>query len=142
MKIRLNFLVVAILAPNISWADTSNCYSIKDSDLKNSCLAVTKNEKSRCYAIKGRDLKNICLAQVGKEKSRCYSIKDRDQKHVFGISKDRRLQLEAATEATEMTIPHRSPKDAQVSVRESVPGLVLDPKNRLDEYPRPRSQCP
>ena len=80
VRIYLTFLGMVILAPDVCWADASNCYSIKDADLKNSCLAVTKNEKARCYSIKDRDLKNGCLAQVGNETSRCYSIKDRDQK--------------------------------------------------------------
>jgi hypothetical protein len=80
MKILISFLGISVLAPAISWADASNCYSIKSPDLKNHCLATTKDEKSRCYAIKDPDMKNSCLAKVGKEKSRCYSIKDRDQK--------------------------------------------------------------
>lgn len=81
MKISLGLLLMSTLLPTIGWAGPSNCYSIKDSDLKHQCLAITKNSKSRCYSIKNKDLKNSCLAQVGNQKSRCYSIKDKDLKN-------------------------------------------------------------
>ena len=80
MKIRLGVLLLAMLLPVTASAGSSSCYSIKDSDLKHQCLAITKNSKSRCYSIKDKDLKNSCLAQVGSQKSRCYSIKDKDLK--------------------------------------------------------------
>jgi hypothetical protein len=72
--------LVAVLSPAMALADASQCYAIKNVDMKNNCLATVNHDKSRCYSIKDRDLKNSCLAQVGKDKSRCYSIKDRDQK--------------------------------------------------------------
>lgn len=80
MKVNPGLLILAVLLPAVAWADVSQCYVIKNADLKNNCLAKIKHDKSRCYAIKDRDLKNSCLAQVGNDKSRCYSIKDRDQK--------------------------------------------------------------
>ncbi len=81
VKIRAVILLLAVSLPLAGWAGPSNCYSIKDSDLKHQCLAITKNSKSRCYSIKNKDLKNSCLAQVGNQKSRCYSIKDKDLKN-------------------------------------------------------------
>jgi hypothetical protein len=81
MKKKLSAVLTALaLAPIVSFGASSQCYSIKDSDLKNQCLAETRNEKSRCYSIKNADLKNSCLARVGGNKSQCYSIKDKDQK--------------------------------------------------------------
>ena len=78
-RITLLVLLTALL-PSAGWADSSKCYSIKDSDMKNDCLASTKNDKSKCYSIRDADTKNSCLARVGKEKSKCYSIKDKDDK--------------------------------------------------------------
>ncbi len=81
MTLRTAMLLTALLSPVPGLAGSSHCYAIKDADLKNQCLAITKNSISRCYAIKDNDLKNGCLAQVGGQKNRCYSIKDNDLKH-------------------------------------------------------------
>ena len=80
MKLFISVLAITTLLPALAWADSSRCYSIKNSDLKNHCLATTKHEKSRCYSIKDSDMKNSCLAEVGNQRSRCYSIKNPDQK--------------------------------------------------------------
>ena len=38
------------------------CYSIREADSKNLCLAQIKNQKSYCYSIQSSDIKNQCLA--------------------------------------------------------------------------------
>ena len=38
------------------------CYSIREPDSKNLCLAQIKNQKSYCYSIQSNDIKNHCLA--------------------------------------------------------------------------------
>jgi predicted nuclease of predicted toxin-antitoxin system len=81
MFLRMTTLLAMMLLPYASIAQSSQCYSIKDADLKNECLAITKGNPSQCYSIKGKDLKNSCLARVKDQKSRCYSIKDKDQKY-------------------------------------------------------------
>lgn len=42
----------------------SYCYSIKDSDNKNYCLARLTGQQSYCYSIKASDRKSECLAFV------------------------------------------------------------------------------
>jgi hypothetical protein len=73
--------LVWILSFNISFANSSNCYAIKNTDAKNFCLAISQQQASYCYSIKENDEKNMCLAQVKKHKSSCYSIKSSDQKN-------------------------------------------------------------
>ena len=60
--------------------DPSRCYSIKDADLRQSCLAETRNNKGTCYSIKDADRRQLCLAQTTGQKSICYNIKDKDKK--------------------------------------------------------------
>ena len=80
-RIPIAVFLITALFPLLGYgAAASECYSIKDSDLKNQCIAETSNNKSRCYSIKNADLKNSCLARVGDNKSRRYSIKEKDQK--------------------------------------------------------------
>ena len=62
-------------------ANESHCYSIKNSDAKNSCLALAKHQDSYCYSIRESDAKNLCLAQIKNQKSYCYSIKSNDTKN-------------------------------------------------------------
>ncbi len=73
--------LVWILSFNISFANSSNCYAIKNTDAKNFCLAISQQQASYCYSIRVNDEKNMCLAQVKKHKSSCYSIKSSDQKN-------------------------------------------------------------
>ena len=78
---RLAFLVAVLLANPVM----ANCYSIRNSDEKNLCLAETKGVTSYCYSIKAADKKNLCLAKVRKDESRrnwCYAIKDTDARNV------------------------------------------------------------
>jgi hypothetical protein len=62
----------------VARASETDCYSIKDQDRKNLCLATSKRQASYCYAIKNADSKSMCLARVDLKKSHCYSIKDKD----------------------------------------------------------------
>ncbi|NBY63753.1 MAG: hypothetical protein EBQ70_06520 [Betaproteobacteria bacterium] len=79
---RMGFVwFVWILSFNISFANSSNCYAIKNTDAKNFCLAISQQQASYCYSIRESDDKNMCLAQVKKQKSSCYSIKSSDQKN-------------------------------------------------------------
>ena len=66
------------LGCGVAQASETDCYSIKDQDRRNLCLATSKRQVSYCYAIKNADNKNMCLARVGLKKSNCYSIKDKD----------------------------------------------------------------
>lgn len=76
------WVLLAIFFPAaLVHADASRCYSIKDKDLRQYCLATAQGRKSRCYAIRDKDQKNLCLAQLGSQKSRCYSIQDKDRKN-------------------------------------------------------------
>jgi len=48
----------------MSSRQNSYCFSVKDADTKNMCLANVMKEKSYCYSIKLHDMKQQCLAQV------------------------------------------------------------------------------
>lgn len=64
----------------------SNCYSIKDKDLKNACLGMTTYE-SNCYSIQNNDLKKLCIGK-SKYPNECYGIQDKDLKSTcVGITK-------------------------------------------------------
>jgi len=73
--------IILLLTTPIAQANDSHCYSIKNSDQKNYCLALAKDKDSYCYSIQESDSKNLCLAQVKKQKSYCYSIKASDSKN-------------------------------------------------------------
>lgn len=56
--------VVAILVAGVAvtgpaTAQDSHCYSIRDNDEKNYCLALAKRQDSYCYSIRSQDDKNI-----------------------------------------------------------------------------------
>ncbi len=74
-------LGILLLGSGSALANESNCYSIKNNDSKNFCLANAKNQKSYCYSIQESDTKNFCLAKVGHQKSYCYSIRANDPKN-------------------------------------------------------------
>jgi hypothetical protein len=74
-------LGILLLGSGNALASESYCYSIKNSDSKNYCLANAKNQKSYCYSIQESDTKNFCLAKVGHQKSYCYSIRANDPKN-------------------------------------------------------------
>jgi len=73
--------IVLLLTTSNAQANDSHCYSIKNSDQKNYCLALAKHQDSYCYSIQESDSKNLCLAQVKNQKSYCYSIKVSDSKN-------------------------------------------------------------
>jgi hypothetical protein len=73
-------LVLLFTTPKVH-ANDSHCYSIKNSDQKNYCLALAKHQHSYCYSIHESDAKNLCLAQIKNQKSYCYSIKSSDSKN-------------------------------------------------------------
>ena len=73
--------VVLLLTTHRVHANDSHCYSIQNSDTKNSCLALAKHQDSYCYSIRESDTKNLCLAQIKNQKSYCYSIKSSDTKN-------------------------------------------------------------
>jgi len=64
-----------------STASESQCYSIRDNDRKNLCLASVKQQPSYCYSIQESDTKNVCLAQVKGQRSYCYSVRNADLKN-------------------------------------------------------------
>ena len=81
------FLYLYLIATSNA-ANDSYCHSIRNSDQKNFCLALAKNQDSYCYSIREPDSKNLCLAQTKNQKSYCYSIKTSDIKnHCIAILK-------------------------------------------------------
>jgi hypothetical protein len=47
----MKFLMMLVLLTSFSVeANESHCYAIKNSDSKNSCLALAKNQDSYCYS--------------------------------------------------------------------------------------------
>jgi hypothetical protein len=69
-----------MLLATVAHAQASHCYSIKNQNRKNYCLAQVKEERSYCYSIKEQDLKNFCLAEVSGQRSYCYSIRSLDNR--------------------------------------------------------------
>jgi len=78
---KLLLLLLFICSASLSFADSSHCYSIQNSDQKNYCLGMSKNDASYCYSIREDGVKNLCLAQVKRDKSYCYSIHSSDMKN-------------------------------------------------------------
>jgi hypothetical protein len=62
-------------------AGESHCYSIRNADEKNLCLAQVRQKESPCYSIRDADTKAWCLASVSRKRSHCYSIRRQDQKN-------------------------------------------------------------
>jgi len=81
MKFQTTLTVLLISFTSIAFAGSASCYSIKNKDKKNLCLAEAKQKKSYCYSIGDRDKKNLCLAVIGKQKSYCYIISSSEDKH-------------------------------------------------------------
>ena len=69
-------VAVVSLGSGSAWA--SDCESIRDSDARNHCRAVSKGEKSACESIRDSDKRNFCRAVAGGGRSACESIKDSD----------------------------------------------------------------
>jgi hypothetical protein len=70
----------AAAAPAI--ASESACYSIRDSDRRNMCLAQAKRQDSYCHSIRNSDDRHMCLAVIKKRRSDCYSIRSNDQRNM------------------------------------------------------------
>lgn len=77
----LPVVLVLAAAPQPALASESSCYSIRDADRKNVCLAMAKQQASYCYSVRDSDDKNMCLAQVKGQRSQCYSIRSADLKN-------------------------------------------------------------
>lgn len=77
----MKYLFMVLFIGFIPTLVMANCYSIRDNDLKNNCLAMDKNNSSYCYSIKDNDMKNYCLAKIQQSRSYCYSIKNSDIKN-------------------------------------------------------------
>ena len=75
------FLIASTTFPLIALSSDSHCYSIKNRDQKNYCIALAKQQGSYCYSIQESDSKNLCLAQVKNQPNYCYNIKSSDSKN-------------------------------------------------------------
>ena len=67
----IGLLAVILLGPAQAATDPSRCYAIRDADMRNACLAETRDDKGQCYAIKDHDRRQLCLAQTTGQKSTC-----------------------------------------------------------------------
>ena len=75
------FLLTGLaLSPAQGSTDPSRCYAIRDPDLRNACLAETRDSKGQCYAIKDHDRRQLCLAQTTGQNSTCYNVRDKDRR--------------------------------------------------------------
>ena len=73
-------LAASLLSQARAATDPSRCYAIREPDLRNACLAETRDSKGTCYAIKDPDRRQLCLAQTTGQKSNCYNVRDKDRK--------------------------------------------------------------
>ena len=73
--------ILFLIIIGLPLAAKADCYSIRDTDLKNNCLAEQKKEAFYCYSVQDADMKNYCLAKVKQEKVYCYSLKNQDKKN-------------------------------------------------------------
>jgi hypothetical protein len=78
LVIKTNLLTLGLVIASLAHAD---CYSIKDSDNNNICLAKTKNQSGYCYSVRDGDIKNNCLAEVKQKRSYCYNIRSNELKN-------------------------------------------------------------
>lgn len=76
--LRITLLAFGLMIASVAHAD---CYSMKNSDYKNVCLAKTKNQSSYCYSVRDSDIKNNCLAILKKQRSYCFNIRSNDLKN-------------------------------------------------------------
>lgn len=76
----LFLLAASAMSPAQAATDPSRCYAIREPDLRNACLAETRDNKGTCYAIKDPDRRQLCLAQTTGQKSTCYNVRDKDRK--------------------------------------------------------------
>jgi hypothetical protein len=62
MKIAI--VLSSLFSLGLVWANTPACFSIRDPDRKNVCLAMSSRQNSYCFSVKDADTKNMCLANV------------------------------------------------------------------------------
>jgi hypothetical protein len=75
---KITLLALGLMIASVAYAD---CYSIKNADNKNVCLAKTKNKSGYCYSVRDADIKNNCLAEVKQKRSYCYNIRNNELKN-------------------------------------------------------------
>lgn len=81
LSITCMFLLAANELPPVQAAtDPSRCYAIRGPDLRNACLAETRDNKGTCYAIKDPDRRQLCLAQTTGQRATCYTVRDKNQR--------------------------------------------------------------
>lgn len=51
-----------------------SCYSIKNENMKNACLANALKKENHCFAITNGDSRNLCLGVVRKNEANCFGI--------------------------------------------------------------------
>ncbi|MBI3714043.1 MAG: hypothetical protein HY253_13925 [Burkholderiales bacterium] len=78
--VKLTFVTNLQLVQLVGYKDSSDRYSIGDSDNKNPCQGSVKKNASYRYSINKSDPKNASLAEVKGEISYYYLICDSDQK--------------------------------------------------------------
>lgn len=75
-------LLLGLTLFSISTVAFADCYTIREIDSKNYCLAKTHNQSSYCYNIHNSDIKNYCLAVLHNQRSYCYNIRNNDMKNM------------------------------------------------------------
>jgi hypothetical protein len=78
--VKIAITLLCLIMTGLAWANTPACFSIRDPDRKNVCLAMSTRQNSYCFSVKDADTKNMCLANVMQQKSYCFSIKLHDMK--------------------------------------------------------------
>ena len=82
MRRLVTIILLLAVVQNSEGADAVKCSSTDDSDVRNYCMAMTKQDSAYCEHIHSIDKRNLCMAQTKHEKSYCYHIKSpalRDQ---------------------------------------------------------------
>lgn len=75
-------LVVALGSIGALGAGISDCYRIKEGDVRHYCMALARRDTGGCYQIKDDDRRNFCLALVKGQRSHCYAIRGQDARHL------------------------------------------------------------
>lgn len=78
----LGLLVVAMDAIGSAKSGTSDCYRIREDDVRYYCMALVRHDTGGCYQIKDGDRRNLCLAQVKGHHSYCCAIREHDARRL------------------------------------------------------------
>jgi hypothetical protein len=62
VKTLVALLLLMSTATLVNDYEAAKCYNIKDSDLRQQCLATKRDSISNCFNIKDRDQQNFCKA--------------------------------------------------------------------------------